>query len=64
MPETVYYAGDVVAYDGGTRWVKTGKAQSEQMFSDLPPITDIAQRGWHGRKVPTAAVSNRSKAAP
>ena len=32
--------------------LKTGKARSEQMSSDLPPIADIAQRGWHGRKVP------------
>jgi hypothetical protein len=22
------------------------------MFSGLPPIANIAQRGWHGRKVP------------
>ena len=24
------------------------------MSAGLPPITDIARRGWHGRKVPTA----------
>jgi hypothetical protein len=32
--------------------VKTGKAQNEQMFSGVPRIADIAQRGWHGREVP------------
>ena len=26
------------------------------MSAGLPPITDIARRGWHGRKVPTADV--------
>src|SRR3954451_15699672 len=36
--------------------VKTGKAQSEQMFSDLPPIADIAQRGWHGTEVPVSDI--------
>jgi len=38
----------------GLDWVKTGKAQNEQMLSGLPPIPDIARRGWHGRKVPKA----------
>jgi hypothetical protein len=26
------------------------------MFSGVPPIADIARRGWHGRKVPTAVI--------
>jgi hypothetical protein len=44
--------------DGPCRlWVKTGKSRSEQMFSGLPPIADIAQRGWHGRKVPRPAMA-------
>ena len=29
--------------------------------SALPPTSDIGWRGWHGRKVPTPAVSSRSK---
>jgi ribonuclease BN (tRNA processing enzyme) len=32
----------------GLQWVKTGKAPIEQMFSGLPPATDIRQRGWPG----------------
>jgi hypothetical protein len=31
---------------------KAGDTQPEQMFSGLPPITDIAGLGRHGRKVP------------
>ena len=31
--------------------------------SGLPPTSDIRRRGWHGRFVPQAAVSTRSKAA-
>ena len=27
--------------------VKSGTAQSEYMFSGLPPATDIRRRGWH-----------------
>jgi hypothetical protein len=26
------------------------------MFSGLPPIADIVQRGWHGRKVPDSDI--------
>src|ERR1700687_6525577 len=33
-------------------WVKTGKAQCEQMFSAVAPIADIAQRSQHVRFVP------------
>ena len=36
---------------------KPGKSHSEQMFSGVPRIADIAQRGWHGREVPTAAIA-------
>jgi hypothetical protein len=35
-----------------TAWVKTGKAQCEQMFSALPERADIAQRSRHVRFVP------------
>src|SRR2546423_1741907 len=28
------------------------KPRNEQMSAGLPPIADIARRGWHGRKVP------------
>jgi len=31
------------------------------MSAGLALKSDIARRGWHGRKVPIAAVSNRSK---
>jgi hypothetical protein len=31
------------------------------MSAGLSLKADIARRGWHGRKVPQAAVSNRSK---
>jgi hypothetical protein len=37
--------------------VKPGKAQSEYMFSGLPPAPDIRQRGWHVGSVPGADVS-------
>jgi hypothetical protein len=33
-------------------WVKNGKAQSEQMSSGLPSITDIARTCGNGREVP------------
>src|SRR5258707_3845837 len=33
-------------------WVKTGKAQCEQMFSALPPKADIARRSRHVGFVP------------
>ena len=32
------------------------RTRIEHMSAGLPPITDIARRGWHGRKVPTADV--------
>src|SRR6266436_1334845 len=35
-----------------TAWVKTGKAQCEQMFSALPLRADIAQCSRHVRFVP------------
>ena len=41
--------------------VKLRRTRIEHMSADLPPKADIAQRGWHGRKVPQAAVSDRSK---
>jgi len=41
--------------------VSGGKAQSEQMFSGLPPKADIERHDWYVRFVPEAAVSNRSK---
>ena len=28
------------------------RTRIEHMSAGLPPITDIARRGWHGRKVP------------
>jgi hypothetical protein len=34
------------------RWVKTGKAQCEQMFSAVHPTTDIAKILRHVRFVP------------
>jgi hypothetical protein len=37
-------------------WVKTGKAQCEQMFSALPLKADVAQRGRHVRFVPKPEV--------
>ena len=33
------------------------RTRVEHMSAGLPLITDIALRGWHGRKVPTTAVS-------
>src|SRR5258706_10941387 len=36
------------------RWVKTGKAQWEHMFSALPPTTDIERPRRHVRVVPEA----------
>ena len=38
------------------RWVKTGKAQCEQMFSALPSNSDIAQRSRNVRFVPKPEV--------
>jgi hypothetical protein len=40
---------------------KSGKAQSEYMFSGLPPATDIRRRGWHVGSVPI--VLQKSKVA-
>src|SRR6266403_2083673 len=40
------------------RWVKTGKAQCEQMFSELPLKADIARRSRHVRFVPSAEVAD------
>jgi hypothetical protein len=37
------------------------KPRCERMSAGLPPIADIARRGWHGRRVPIAAVSGCSK---
>ena len=42
-------------------WVKMRITLSEHMSAGLPLKADNAQRGWHGRKVPKPAVSNRSK---
>jgi hypothetical protein len=39
-----------VKFPGPTR--QSGKAQSEYMFSGLPPATDIRQRDWHVGSVP------------
>ena len=36
-----------------TARVKMRKPRNEHMSAGLPPIADIARRGWHGRKVPT-----------
>jgi len=33
----------------------------EHMSAGLPPIADIAGRGWHGRKVPIGDKVHRSK---
>ena len=33
-------------------WVKMRRTRNEHMSAGLPPISDIARRGWHGRKVP------------
>ena len=34
------------------------RTRIEHMSAGLPPITDIARRGWYGRKVPIAVVSS------
>jgi hypothetical protein len=39
-------------------WVKTGKAQREQMFSALPLKADIAEHGRHVRLVPKPEVAS------
>jgi hypothetical protein len=36
----------------------------EHMSAGLPPITDIARRGWHSRKVPSAEVHAHSIVHP
>src|SRR6476620_5939246 len=38
-------------------WVKMRRTRIEHMSAGLPPITDIARRGWHGRKVPTPDIA-------
>jgi hypothetical protein len=53
-------------------WQADGRSTSGQTLPSqdfcgtaaLPLKPDIARRRWHGRKVPKAAVSNRSKQAP
>jgi hypothetical protein len=42
-------------------WVKTGKAQTEQMSSGLPPTADIEVRGWHVSVGPRTAASTCNK---
>jgi hypothetical protein len=37
-------------------WVKMRRTRIEHMSAGLPPIMDIARRGWHGRKVLTAVI--------
>ena len=41
--------------DGGYGSNSTNRI--EHMSAGLPPITDIARRDWHGRKVPTAVIA-------
>ena len=43
-----------------TAWVKMRRTRIEHMSAGLPAITDIARRGWNGRKVPKPVVSGRS----
>jgi hypothetical protein len=35
----------------------SAKDRIEHMSAGLPPKADIAQRGWHGRKVPTGDIT-------
>src|SRR4051812_9114087 len=42
--------------------VKMRRTRIEHMSAGLPLITDIALRGWDGRRVPKAAVERRSVA--
>jgi hypothetical protein len=35
------------------------KPRKEQMSAGLPPKADIAQRSWHGRKVPMHKIAAR-----
>ena len=39
------------------------KPRNEYMSAGLPPITDIARRGWHGRQVPQATRLLKRKAS-
>jgi hypothetical protein len=41
----------------GPKRVKMRRTRIEHMSAGLPLITDIALRGWHGRKVPTAVIA-------
>ena len=42
-------------------WVKMRKPRNEHMSAGLPPIADIAQRDWHGRKVPKVDINHFSE---
>ena len=42
-------------------WVKMRITHIEHMSAGLPPITDIARRGWHGSFVPIADIPRRSE---
>ena len=39
-------------------WVKMRRTRIEHMSAGLPPITDIARRGWNGRKVPGTDIAS------
>ena len=42
-------------------WVKMRRTRIEHMSAGLPPITDIARRGWHGRKSAISRLMHCSK---
>ena len=49
-PGCVQFLGDEKRFH--TAWIKTGKAQCEQMFSALPPRADIVCHSAYVRKMP------------
>src|SRR5258708_7719712 len=43
------------------KWVKTGKAQTEHMFSGPPPTADIGERDWRVSVGPQPDFMHRNK---
>ncbi len=52
---------------GTSCWSAQGKmrrTRNEHMSAGLPPVTDITQRGWNGRKVPICGQMHRNNQSP
>ena len=56
--------GAAKSTSGWQLWVKMRKSHSEHLLTAVPQKADIAQRGWHGRRVPGADIAHHVRAEP